>query len=143
MQAIYVTELKSTCLIASKRSYIGYLPAIILSVVVAVLSLWENPEMPASVPMNDKWLHGLMYTLLAVVWMVPSSRQFSEVSIPIRTRVLYYIYVCAGVTFYGGLMEVLQRYCTVTRSGEMADLYADGIGAVIGVAIVYLFRKKQ
>ena len=98
--------------------------------------------MPASVPMSDKWLHGLMYTLLAVVWMVPSSRQFSEVSIPIRTRVLYYIYVCAGVTLYGGLMEVLQRYCTVTRSGEMADLYADGIGAVIGVAIVYLFRKK-
>jgi VanZ family protein len=51
-------------------------------------------------------------------------------------RVRTYLYVCALATSYGALMEILQRYCTLTRSGEMADLYADAIGAIIGVIIV-------
>jgi VanZ family protein len=51
-----------------------------------------------------------------------------------------YVYVWLSVTAYGALMEILQHFCTVTRSGEMADLYADMIGALAGVALVAMFK---
>lgn len=76
--------------------------------------------------------HGLMYTMLALAWMIPVARSLT------RARVLPYIYVCMGVTAYGALIEILQRFCTFSRTGEMADLFADFIGAVIGVALAAL-----
>ena len=56
----------------------------------------------------------------------------------VKFQILNAVGVCVSVTAYGGLMEILQRFCTLTRSGEMADLYADFLGAVIGVIIVFV-----
>lgn len=139
MPAIYATEQKFICPIATNKSYMAYIPAVVMTAGIAVVSLWENPQMPETMQMSDKLAHGVMYALLAVAWMVPISRQHAAISIQCRARILPYIYVCALVTGYGALMEILQRFCTLTRSGEMADLYADAIGAVTGVAIIGLF----
>jgi VanZ family protein len=38
-------------------------------------------------------------------------------------------------------MEILQRFCTLTRSGEMADIYADALGALLGLLAVYILAK--
>ena len=35
----------------------------------------------------------------------------------------------------GGLLELLQSYCTTTRNGDWLDFLADGIGA-IGICLV-------
>ena len=47
--------------------------------------------------------------------------------------------------FYGGVIEVIQPF--VGRSGEIADLYADGIGlligAVLGVLLHYAFGRHR
>jgi VanZ family protein len=111
-----------------------YMPAVLLTVGIAVISLWEAPQLPPPVmSLGDKVLHGLMYTALAVAWMVPVAH-FRPKRWPL------YIYVCLAVTAFGVLMEILQRFCTLTRSGEMADVYADFIGAFIGVLIVGLWR---
>ena len=48
-------------------------------------------------------------------------------------------------------MEMLQRFCTLTRTGEMADVYADAVGALVGLVIClilvlirrFLTKKKQ
>lgn len=42
---------------------------------------------------------------------------------------------------YGLLMEALQRFCTLTRSGEMADLIADIIGTVFVLIMIALWRR--
>ena len=84
-----------------------------------------------SVQVSDKLVHGVMYLVLSGALM----GGFAYIG---RSRIGYYILTCVLATSYGALMEILQRFCTLTRSGEMADLYADAIGALIGVAIVAL-----
>ncbi len=115
----------------------AYLPAVLLTVGIAVLSLMESPYVPQSLSGKDKLLHGAMYGCLAVAWLVPTASCRSW-------RVCLNIWM--AVTVFGALMEVLQRFCTLTRSGEMADLYADAIGAMVGVVLVFViasFRKKS
>lgn len=112
----------------------AFLPAVVLTVGIAVLSLWENPQVPPSLQLSDKIMHGLMYTFLAMTWMWPLTRI-------VRTRAFTYLYVFLSVTLYGALMEILQRFCTLTRSGEMADIYADALGALLGLLIVFILAK--
>ncbi len=138
---ICVTVLKSICPIAKPNSHIEFIPAVLTAIVIAIASLWENPQMPQAITVSDKLAHGLLYALLAISMMV-------AVDSNARMRVRTYLYVCVIATAYGALMEILQRFCTLTRSGEMADLYADAIGAIIGVLcfagiIIIIDRKKQ
>jgi hypothetical protein len=40
----------------------------------------------------------------------------------------------------GGLIELLQAYCTTTRSGEWFDFWADSIGVLLGAGIGLLMK---
>ncbi len=131
----------------------AYVPAVLMTVGIAVVSLWEAPHLPPPVmSLGDKVLHGLMYTVLAICWAVPMVRfQISNfLSLGndcFKFQISRYAVVVLGVTMYGALMEVLQRFCTLTRSGEMADVLADFIGAAVGVIVVgcfyYLTKKRK
>ena len=101
------------------------MPAVLLTAGIAILSLTESTAMPP-VSVNDKMMHGLMYLLLAISWMIPVRRP---------------VWVCLAVTLYGGLLELLQYGCTLTRSGEWMDLLADFLGALLGVLIMILFLR--
>ena len=133
MPVICVTVLKSICPIAKPNSHIEFIPAVLTAIVIAITSLWENPQMPQAITVSDKLVHGVLYAMLAISMIAAVGRVA-------RTRVLPYIYTCVIATSYGALMEILQRFCTLTRSGEMADLYADAIGAIIGVLLVGIFE---
>ena len=117
-----------------RREIITYIPAVLVTVGIAILSLMESNYVPRSLSAQDKLLHGAMYLFLAVSWMAPVAKMFPS-------RFMPCLWVWIGVVAYGALMEILQRYCTLTRSGEMADLYADMLGALIGVLLVLLIRK--
>ena len=132
MPVICVTELKFTCPIVLNKYHMSYVPAVLVTAGIAVLSLTESTHMP-SVSVNDKLVHGVMYAVLAAAWLIP-------MMLRTRLRVRTYLYVCVGATLYGALMEALQRYCTLTRSGDMADLVADFVGAVIGVSIIAMLK---
>ena len=132
MPAICVTESKSICPIARKQSYMAYLPAVLVAAGIAVLSLLEVGHAP-QVPVSDKWSHGVAYGLLAVSLVAAllhnghcSWRAYGGT-----------VVACAA---YGLLIEALQRFCTMTRSGNMADLLADFIGAITGVALVSMLK---
>jgi len=135
MQAICATEPKYTFPIATDKPYMAFIPAVIVAAGIAVLSLTEASHMP-SVQLNDKLVHGVMYLALAGALM----GGFAYIG---RTRAGYYVLTCASATLYGGLMEALQRFCTLTRSGTMDDLLADFLGALIGVMIVFVFTKSR
>lgn len=134
MPVTCVTEPKFISPIVNKKSYMAFLPAVLVAAGIAILSLWENPRVPESMEMNDKLAHLLMYVVLAIALMA------AFVSIR-RTSLFVYSSVWGLVTAYGALIEVLQRFCTLTRSGEMADLYADAIGALIGILLVFLWHR--
>jgi len=133
---ICVTVLKSICPIAKPNSHIEFIPAVLTAIVIAIASLMENPEMPQAITVSDKLAHGVLYAVLAISMMAGVRRDA-------RMRVRTYLYVCALATSYGALMEILQRYCTLTRSGEMADLYADAIGALIGIILFGIFEVTR
>ena len=40
-----------------------------------------------------------------------------------------------GMILLGGLMELLQAYCTTTRSGEWLDFWADTVGVLLGTVV--------
>lgn len=121
----------------SRHIWMQFIPAVVVTAGIVVVSLWESPQLPHTLSAKDKILHGCMYVVLAVTWMVPVARNCVS-------RIVPYMYVWLGVTLFGALMEVLQRYCTLTRTFEMADIYANAIGSLVGVALValWLLRKK-
>ena len=38
-------------------------------------------------------------------------------------------------------MELLQAYCTTTRSGEWLDFWADSLGVLLGTIVGLLMRR--
>lgn len=112
----------------------AFIPAVLVAAGIAVLSLTEASRMP-SVQVSDKLVHGVMYCALECALM----GAFVYIR---RTRVRCYLSTCVAATFYGALMEVLQRFCTLTRTGTMDDLFADFVGVVIGAALVALVAAR-
>lgn len=102
----------------------NYIPAVCITVGIAIMSLTESSYMP-SVSLNDKVIHALLYAVLAAAWWLAIKRL---------------VWIIVGVTLYGALLELFQHYCTLTRSGEWLDLLADFVGALIGTMIVFIFE---
>lgn len=135
---ICVTELKSICLIATKKSYMAFMPAALIAAGIAVASLWEYPCFPDGFAGSDKLLHGLMYALLSAALM-------GGFVLIRQARITTYVYTVLATAAYGAIMELLQHFCTSSRTGELADVYADCLGAFIGVlviALLYYGRRR-
>lgn len=76
----------------------------------------------------DKLVHIAMYALLALAVYWESRRGWVALT---------------GAIAYGGLIEILQAYCTNgMRSGDWLDWFADIIGASISVSVIMLIKKK-
>ena len=118
-------------IINHKSKILHYFPAVLLTVGIAVVSLVEAPYVQVDVRMSDKLIHGLMYLFLALFWALPLNH---------KSQIKNHTIICVLVTLYGGLLELLQHYCTTTRSGEWLDLLADFLGALIGVILVTLIN---
>lgn len=92
------------------------------------------PETPFdAVELADKWTHLVMYGGTALVMWCEYWRQHRR---PLAFR-LSRLWLIAGValSLMGGLLELIQAYCTTTRSGEWLDFVADSIGA-LGICLI-------
>ena len=136
MPATSVTEPKYISPIVNPKSYIVYIPAVIVAAGIAFVSLWENPQSSFALQMNDKLIHALMYAVLTLTLLLPQIR---------KTRLGWSVYLIAGLTafLYGCMMEVLQTACTATRTAEWADVLADGIGVIVALIIVENIRNRK
>ena len=103
---------------------------------IGVLSLAPYfPETPLDdVAFIDKWTHLVMYGgTCTVIWW-----EYLRSHSALNSRKL--LITLAGMILLGGLMELLQAYCTTTRSGEWLDFWADSIGVLLGYAIGLLMN---
>ena len=94
------------------------------------------PETPLDdVQFIDKWTHLVMYGgTCSVIWW---EHLRTHDRMDWRKVVLLAI---VGMILLGGLMELLQAYCTTTRSGEWLDFWADSIGVLLGAVIGLLMK---
>ena len=103
---------------------------------IGVLSLAPYfPETPLDdVAFIDKWTHLVMYGgTCTVIWW-----EYLRSHSTLNSRKL--LITLAGMILLGGLMELLQAYCTTTRSGEWLDFWADSLGVVLGYAVGLLLN---
>ena len=81
---------------------------------------WLTNEAPA-LPQIDKWMHGITFAFLAL-WF---TGQYAR-----RT----WAWIVLGLCVYGAIIEVGQSFIPY-RTAEWADLAADALGALVGIAI--------
>ena len=101
------------------------------------------PETPFDeVQFMDKWTHLVMYGgTTSVMWWEHLRHCKKEARRPNLQALFWFAVV--GMIFLGGLMELLQAYCTTTRSGEWLDFFADTIGVILGTIIGLILKKLQ
>ena len=125
----------------SWQRYVWYVPAAVVAVAIALLSLWEHPTLPPLVlRWSDKTWHTLMYVVQAGALLLPVAALGGA-----KQKGLWKRYAGAWVLTvgYGGLMEVLQATCTRTRTGDWIDFVADIIGASVGLVLVAIYRALR
>lgn len=100
--------------------------------VIWILCVMPIPETPLDhVRFIDKWTHLVMYAgLCAVIWLEMARHGLG------RAWKSLLLYAVAMPILMGGLIELVQAYCTGgNRSGEWLDWAADSVGVLIGQLI--------
>lgn len=102
--------------------------------VIWVLSLAKMPEVEVpGVELSDKWAHFIMYGgLCGVIW-IEYLRSHSRGKC---SAVRLFVGVWLLPVIMGGLLELLQAYCTTTRSGDWLDFAANTIGVTLAAVIM-------
>ena len=121
-----------------------------LVAIVWILSLMPIPETPLNdVSMIDKWTHLVMYGgTFGVMWIEwwrrnrHSSKHLLSSLLSCRSLLLGWLLP----VLMGGLLELLQAYCTNgRRSGDWLDFLANAIGVslalLFGLVFVYIRRR--
>jgi len=103
--------------------------------VIAVLSLFPVKELHLeNMTLSDKWAHFIMYGGLTAV--VLFDKNFTLLK---QGRVSFPLWTVGFPILYGGLMELLQAYCTNGNcSGDWLDFIANSLGAIIVYALAWL-----
>ena len=95
------------------------------------------PETPLDgVAFIDKWTHLVMYGGTAGVMWFEHLRAHRQ---PVWCHLL--LWAVCGMIALGGSVELIQAYCTTTRSGEWLDFYADTVGVLLGAGIGLLMYR--
>lgn len=94
------------------------------------------PETPFdNVQFIDKWTHLVMYGgTCGVIWW-----EYLRHHQQLNKRKLL-LWPLLGMIALGGVIELLQAYCTTTRSGEWLDFYADTVGVLLGNGVGLLMN---
>ena len=96
------------------------------AVVITILSFLPRST-AAGVPVNDLVNHFIAYAGL------------SSLALYNRRSVAAALFALALVIGLGGIIEIIQPYAG--RAGELADFFANGLGALAGAVAVIIFRR--
>ena len=105
-----------------------------------ILCFMTIPETPLnSVRFIDKWTHSLIYLVLGLSISLEYLRNTKQ---PSPKFIIVWVWLMPIIM--GGLIEVLQSYCTNgNRRGEWLDFFADAIGSTIAVLIGILLVRYR
>ena len=94
------------------------------------------PETPLdNVKFIDKWTHLVMYGGTCTIIWIEYLRQHSVID-----KGKLFLWAWLAPIIMSGILELLQEYCTTTRSGEWLDLAANSTGVTLAVAVGLLLN---
>lgn len=110
---------------------------VIWAFVIFILCVLPGEDIPNpswNVPYLDKFVHFGMFFLLT--WLIALSTAWH----PFMTMKRTYGITILVALLYGGLIEIMQHYI-FNREGDLKDLWADVIGAVVGCFCYFWVRR--
>ncbi len=114
------------------------MPAAVWLLIILILSGYPGSHLP-KVPIwqFDKLVHSVIYSILSIFLIIAFQKQYV-----METKRFFLItwIVLFGI-FYGGIMEILQHYIFINRSGNWYDFIANTIGVTFGVLFYPLIIK--
>ena len=109
-----------------------YLPTLLVVAAICYLSLASDPfpdkERLLDFPGSDKVVHFIMYGGLTATFCFDYYRRCADL---LKPRLLVVALVAAIAL--GAMMELLQSYMGVGRTGDVIDLVANSLGALAGI----------
>ena len=132
----------------AKEFVLGYWRTAVVAVLILVLTMRPEPAKLAhdfflfKIPHFDKAVHFFMFMLMAMATAHDFVFRKKENVLNVNALLLYAV---ALPTVYGGVIELIQQYCTVSRTGDWLDLAADFLGAAVyaAFAVAAYNRKKN
>ena len=117
------------------RKTLTYWRSLAIVCTIAYVCLLREPHvtLPPVTDM-DKWAHGVMYLVLALVMLWDNKK----VGIPASYS---WVIVVLLAAIFGGFIEILQEHFFYPRTGDWMDWVADCIGTWVGVGIWYIGKK--
>lgn len=114
-----------------------YKLTILITLAITILSTIPVPDVPelGNVPFFDKWVHFVMYGAMTLAMY--ADRKLTRQNIPPHYVLTAFLFP----SLWGGLMELVQAYCTTCRSGDWLDFYADTFGAFLATILSLLLWK--
>jgi len=122
-----------------KYNLLNYLPTITLAIIILLLSLMpsDNKEQPFFYFQGlDKLIHGIIYAVLTIFFL----NDYLKRNFFLKNKL---ILLAISILFYSILMEFLQLLLVTSRSGEYEDVLANLAGIIIGLIIIWIFRKPK
>ncbi len=114
----------------ARRLLVAWIPALLYMALIWSVSSMSTPDFPVrAFPFRDKGVHAVLYAGLAFLVAHACLRSFEG-----RARIRIALVACFVTIMWGFLDEVHQAFVP-GRSADLADLFADGIGALGGSSI--------
>jgi len=123
-----------------KRRLKYYRPAILWALFIFIMcsvDLGGVSKAPLFFPGFDKLAHCGFFFVLVIFWNSGKTRQHFSTGVSYK----WLIIILTLSILYGGLIELLQLTVFTWRSGEWGDLFADTVGASMGVFGIIVTTK--
>lgn len=107
--------------------------AILWTLLIFIACFIPGNEIPnIKVPLIDKWAHFILFGGFTFLWLLAKPRQ--------ETIYLLLLFLIGSITGY--LVEELQGLLSfLGRAKDIYDIYADVVGAALGVVLFYIFAR--
>lgn len=119
---------------------LSFLPAFVWALFILRISSYPGYELTKMPGWHiDKIVHILIYFVLVVLSCFPFSNSFRSGNNRWRVG----LPVLLVVTVYSGIIELLQEFVFISRSGNWLDLLANIVGGLLGILVFPLLLKKR
>lgn len=112
--------------------------ALLFTISITVGSLISTSSIPKfKVAVSDKLIHSVSYFILMVLWFAFVISKYKKVNYKVL------LMITASLAFvYGIIIEVLQGVFTSSRTADIFDILANGMGIIFAAFLLIVFQRN-